>query len=357
MTAGEPPTGTLNLWRGFNVDPRAGDWSRMREHIRSVICGGDEKLDDYLMGWLATLVQNPFDPARVAVVLRGGKGTGKGAFAAPLQKIFGGHGFYIASSGLLAGRFNAHLEGVCFLFADEAYFAGARNDEGQLKGLITEATFALEAKGRDATLVPNRLSVLMATNSEWAVRSSNDERRYCVVDVSDTRRGDTAYFDALWAETEGDGLAAMLHDLLAYDLSGWKVQDVPQTRGLMAQKALTLEPHARWWMGVLGEGALPAWECDWEASPLEIPKSMLHRRYLEAVQSDRFAGRPKTVQLLFQWLKQVHPDMKEVRARPNSEFQGRGEPKRPRVAIFPSLDVARASFAAWMGGTIDWDEF
>ncbi len=51
-TAARP--GMLNLWEGFAVQPKAGDWSLMREHIEIVICDGDQERFRYLRaGWPA----------------------------------------------------------------------------------------------------------------------------------------------------------------------------------------------------------------------------------------------------------------------------------------------------------------
>ena len=69
----------LNLWRGFGITPAEGQWQRMEEHIREVIAGGDQASFNYVRRWLAWAVQHPGARAEVALVLRGGKGVGKGA--------------------------------------------------------------------------------------------------------------------------------------------------------------------------------------------------------------------------------------------------------------------------------------
>jgi len=43
-------------------------------------------------------------------------------------------------------RFNAHLRDCIVLFADEAFFAGDKQNEGVLKVLITEPYLAIEGK-------------------------------------------------------------------------------------------------------------------------------------------------------------------------------------------------------------------
>ena len=78
-------------------------------------------------------------------------------------------------------------------------------------------------------------NVTIAGNEEWITPASSDERRF---GVSADHKGDLAHFNALYAELNNGGLAAMLHDLLAFDLDGWHPRiGAPQTAGLQKQKA------------------------------------------------------------------------------------------------------------------------
>ena len=211
---GPCPPDVFNLWRGFGVEPKAGAWDTLKAHLWSVICSGNEEHYRWLLGWLAYCVQNPGKQAEVAVVLRGLKGTGKGMVGQMLMRIFQNHSLHITNSKHLVGNFNAHLVDALFLFLDEAFWAGDKQGEGTLKALITERTIMIEPKGVDAFQMPNRLKILMASNNDWVVPASADERRYFVLDVSDERKGDNAYFKALAAAIEGDELAALLDELL-----------------------------------------------------------------------------------------------------------------------------------------------
>jgi hypothetical protein len=104
----------LNLWEGFSVEPRPGDWSLLRDHVRTIICDGHEDNFQYLMGWMARMVQFPAEQGEVAVVMKGGEGTGRGFLAKAA----------ISNTRHLIGNFNAHLRDAILLFADEAFFAG-----------------------------------------------------------------------------------------------------------------------------------------------------------------------------------------------------------------------------------------
>ena len=115
--------------------------------------------------------------------MRGLKGIGKGQVGQMLMRIFQNHSLHITQSKHLVGNFNAHLVDALFLFLDEAFWAGDKQGEGTLKALITERTLMIEPKGVDAFQMPNRLKILIASNNEWAVPASADERRYFVLDV------------------------------------------------------------------------------------------------------------------------------------------------------------------------------
>jgi hypothetical protein len=253
-TTTESRNGKLNLWRSFGYEPKRGRWGLMKEHLRTIVCGGEETYFDYLMGWMACAVQHPADQGEVAVVLRGGKGVGKGILGHALRKIFGQHGMYISQSKHLVGAFNAHLRDCVLLFADEAFFAGDKPAEGTLKALITEETLTIESKGQNVILSKNHLHTIMASNEKRVIPASLDERRFFVLDVSGAKQGDLPYFKAIIKELESGGYAAMLHDLLKHDISSFDVRHIPATAALDDQKKLTMPSEIQWWHGVLLRG-------------------------------------------------------------------------------------------------------
>jgi hypothetical protein len=246
---------TLNLWRGFAVKPKKGDWSLMKEHIKNVICGGDDQIYTYVKKWLAHMVQKPWLRAEVVIVLRGEKGTGKGILGRWIIRLCGQHGLHIFNPVHLVGRFNVHLRDAIFLFADEAFFAGDKQHEGILKGLVTEAEFLIEEKFYTPVMTRNRLHILMSSNSDWVVPATPGERRYLVLDVASSKQGDAAYFKALNEQMEQGGLEAMLEELLNMKLGDFHPRaDVPDTNALTEQKQFSLTTLQKWWLAVLTRG-------------------------------------------------------------------------------------------------------
>ena len=253
--------GRLNLWRGWGVEPKAGNWTLMKAHIHEVLACGEDIFSDYIMRWCAWAVQHPAERAEAALVFKGKRGTGKGTLGNTLCRMFGQHGTHISTAEHLAGRFNSHLRDACLLFADEAYWPGDKGAEGSLKRLVTEPDLFIEGKGKDAVTVPNRLHVLMASNDDWVVPAGEDERRYAVFAVSDCHKQDEKWFGPLNAQMEAGGYGAMLHDLLRLDLGNWHPRRVPRTDALVDQQSRGLAPEDAWWCELLQTGVL------WGANP------------------------------------------------------------------------------------------
>ncbi|HMR31852.1 MAG TPA: DUF5906 domain-containing protein [Geminicoccaceae bacterium] len=332
----------LNMWRGFAVEPKEGDWNLMEYHIRSVLASDDEAWAEYILNWAAWAVQNPDKPAEAALVLRGDQGTGKGVFARGIKRLFGQHGLQVTSPTLLTGKFNAHLRDCCLLFADEALVPGNISARNTLKTLITEPELSIEPKGLNVMQVRNRLHIIMASNDDWVVPAGFDERRFAVFDVSNCRAQDVKYFKAIYDELENGGLAAMLHDLLQRPLGKWHPRkNIPKTKALQKQKELSLGPEDEFLLNVLREGVIPG--------PAVRGRS-------DTVYSNDFLHEPG----LYSVMRRSSPDLREISdvrlARALKERGCQGYTSgTSRGWTFPPLAEMRARWAERFGPQ-EWDD-
>jgi hypothetical protein len=257
--AGEAP-GEYNLWRGWACEPTQGtvwDVLPFLWHTYEVLCRGNLSHHEYLIRLLAYWVQNPAEQGHVAVAIRGKKGCGKGIFWREFGGLWGRHFLHISNPKYLVGDFNAHLRDAAFVYADEAFYAGDRKHESILKTIVTEPTIAIEGKGLDVEQYANRIKLGMASNSDWIVPATDDERRYFVLDAAGHRIGDRPYFRALSHFMENGGRAALLHDLLTLDLSDFDPRDVPKTNELAAQVEHGRPAELVWLDDLLEDGMLP----------------------------------------------------------------------------------------------------
>lgn len=267
--------GWLNLWNGFETTPdKNGSWDWMKELLFEVIADGKQEINDYIINWLAYMIQKPGVPAEACVVMRGGMGTGKGTFGNQIVKLVGQHAMSIGSSNLLTGRFNSHMKDLIFLFSDEATNPYERAAEGTLRHLITEPFLTIERKGVDVTRVRNILHVLMASNDKWVVPAGKEERRFMVTDVSDKWSGDAKggeKFEKLLAEMANGGLRRLMFDLMTRKLGSFHPRKIPFTKALIDQKIRSLEPLPSFILNCLTNRELPmTHEGTWEKGPVTI---------------------------------------------------------------------------------------
>jgi len=252
----ETPYGVFNMWKGFAVKPKGGleDIPLFHELIDEVICSGNEQWALYLWGWLAHMVQCPKEKPGVAIVLRSdAQGVGKSRFAEYVGSLLGRHFRTVTHGRHIHGNFNSHLKDTLMLFGDEAVWGGDRRTESILKQLITEPNMIIEMKGKDVFEVRSYLRLMLATNSEWAAPVGLTDRRYFVLNVSNSRKNDHNFFKRLIYEQNHGGIEALLQALMDFDLSDFEVRNIPETPARLEQKFLSMEPIEKWWTAVLSD--------------------------------------------------------------------------------------------------------
>jgi hypothetical protein len=312
--------GELNLFTGFAVKPSAPTvastasaaegWSLMQDHLLTIICRGDQTHYRTLLAWIAQLLQQPWRKSGFAVVLRGEMGTGKTTVSDWLSRIIGPRYCpVIDDPKLLTGKFNAHLEMALLLRVEEGFFAGNRGDRARMKHLLTGDSIQIERKGVDPYMAASYARAIFTSNSDWVVPAEGGERRYFVLDVSNARAKDKAYFSALNEQMENGGAEAMLHDLLALDISEFDFTKPPVTAGLSDQISQGFSPEVAWLETTLVEGRLPFPhddDCDvhevavWEGSNgLEVSKTYALKSFSHIVPG---YGRAPTSQSLSKFL-------------------------------------------------------
>jgi hypothetical protein len=352
--SGATPGGDFNLWTGLAVEPREGDWRRLRDDVAGeVLCGGDAALHGYLLDWLAFLFQSPERLHLVAFAFRGPKGAGKSTLTRALLRAFGPHAMKVHDAEQVYGRFNWHMQNKVLVVSEEARWLQGRSNENALKTLITEEETTYEPKGLARVPGRNHVSLILNSNADWVVPASlADERRFVVYDVSRRRVGDAAFWRAVYRQTDREGgLAAMAHELLRRDVGGFAPWDgPPKTRALADQVMESLDFMARWWHGVL-DGGEPPGAClldgrvrselttgrDWREGPVALDRGLLYEDYCA-----RVPGRyqPKTVNSLGKFLRGLGARAGRVTSGPD---------KWRRAWVFPRLDEARGLFSAAVG--------
>lgn len=251
--------GCYNLWQGWRVLPRPGDWSKMKWHILNIVCNGNESHYTWILDWMAQMYQDPANPPGTALVLKGVEGAGKGIFIEAMGRTIGRHYKHLTQSEHIVGRFNGHMNDALLVFADEVVYGGDKRTAGVLKALVTERKLTLERKGVDATSYRNCARVAMASNEDWFIPAGPQSRRWFVLEASPQKAGDEGYFDALIKEMENGGIEAMMYELKSRKLT-CNLRVAPETKALRGQRASYVSHNSvvQWWADKVERGSIEA---------------------------------------------------------------------------------------------------
>jgi len=246
------PSSIYNLFEGFPLTAKKGDVTPFVHHINEVICNNDLVAAEFVLGFLAHMIQKPNEKPSVAIVMKSVEGTGKGTMFEPLKKILGAYAVQVNGAYQLTGRFNSVVANKLLVFADEVDLTDVRTAD-KLKGLISEPRLSLERKGIDPIQVPNLCRFIFASNHETVIKAGNRERRYLVLEPSSKYAQNTAYFNQLWQWIKKDGACYLYDYLLNVDLTNFDPRKAPVTKALLEEKLANLTPCQEFLMNELNK--------------------------------------------------------------------------------------------------------
>lgn len=330
----------LNLWVAPTLIPQAGGWTLIRSFMLEILCDSHQAAFNYLLCFLAHALQHPEDKPGVFIIMIGGQGVGKGTLGKILRKLWSATFLLLHRIDDVTGNFNAALERSFIVFLDEALFVGDRKASDALKSLITEPIIQVNEKYQPARQTRSFHRFFAATNADHFKNTERDDRRDFVLRVSEARKGDHAYWSALNAEIEQGSVAAMMHDLLAMDLSSFNVRDKPSTKALMDQKLHSLNPIERWWYEALMAGSI-----DGETWPNFLPTGTAIDNIMEMA-GGRVYRKPAPIDVV-QSIKRMCPCASN--AQRSDGFS------RQRGLDLPALAEARTEFESYLGGAVPWE--
>jgi hypothetical protein len=349
-----PAPGYYNLFRGFTVKPLEGSPSadaqrsldRILQHLRDNIAGGEESHAQWILGFFAHMVQRPWEKPIVSLVLRGPKGVGKNALVDAFGNLVGGNHFVTCwSRHQVLGNFNSQLERCLLLNLNEAFWSGDKSIEGTLKGLITESTMRIERKGVDAYETRNYMRIVIMGNEDWLIPATSDERRYAVFDVGEAKQQDWNFFEPI-KQISLEGQQLIMRYLMEFDLSTVNLYQAPQTRALTDQKLQNAGTLDKWWFESLYQGRLYGLGVG-EKWPELVSKEDLRDAY-QAYHAQQTRFPPLNPVQFGMAVKRVCPGLT------GTLHQARGV--RYHAYQVPALAEARAQFAAYIKGVIEWPQ-
>lgn len=219
------------------------------QHIREVWATDSEELYNYIIYWIASILQHPEIKNYTALVLISTEGAGKNIIFDFLKKyIFGTYGVNIADIEKVVGKFNSMITNKLLTVLNEAnQVEGNYNKAWEImKNLITENKQIIERKGIDPIEVDDYNNYIFFSNNANPVKISGNDRRYFVNTCSNKYVGNTEYFRKLTESLNGDCANHLYTYLLSLDLSNVDLKKIPNTSTRTDQIVNSMSSFNKW---------------------------------------------------------------------------------------------------------------
>jgi hypothetical protein len=208
----------------------------------NITSNGEEPLKQYLLSYLAHLIQKPFDLPGTALVLTGSQGTGKDTlFDFIGNKVLGEYNFAdYSDNGQFFDHYDTKRAGKFLSKLQEADAKYCKPNASKLKGLITAKTLDYNPKGKPSFQLPNCLRQIFTTNKENPFQITDGERRYVMYSVSREKQGDHDYWTRLNRAFNAEGAGYTVGKLLMeYDISNFNPAVLPDNKYFNMLKEVT----------------------------------------------------------------------------------------------------------------------
>ena len=229
----------INRWRGFPypqseappADPEIeAGVEFVKAHIRDIICGGNGADYDYLCKWIAHMFQRPDEKPGTAVFAHSdAHGTGKSIIFEKLIPNMLGVGItsVFTNKEQIAEKFNSWLfESLYVVFSEQSFYEHTEN----IKSWITEEYHNRRGMGIDSQPDRSFARFIICTNKENAFRFEKTERRMFVLNVSEKKLKDYAYFDRLGEAVKSAAvLDRMARFFCSININGWNSYNLPES--------------------------------------------------------------------------------------------------------------------------------
>ena len=349
------PIDTLNLWIGSTMTAKQGSWVTVMQFLRDVICSGDQKAYEYLICYIAHAIQKPEEKPGIMVVLLGGEGIGKGTLEQILRKIFEATTLLVSDVNSVVGRFNACLERAYIVFMDEAVFKGDVRLTERLKSFVTSKHIQIEEKHQPERSIESFHRFFSASNAKHFAQIDSDNRRMFYLKVSEKFKGNSKYWDRLYAAMDNGEVEAMVYNLIQLDLTSFDIRNRPESSELLMQKIESLPHFERFWFNCLWDGetySISAYykelhKEEWRLGGFWPTKEMLDSYLATAKSAQRYQS--VTSKNISDTLEKICPSAKRGRKSESGS--------RSWGYDLPPIQVARIEFENYLGGSkLSWPE-
>ena len=215
-------------------------------HIHDIIANNNDEIYNYIIHWIASVLQKPSFKTETAIVIVGSQGTGKNIFSNAICHLMARYANEnVTSIESIVGRFNAVLENQKLIVLNELQSIDMNKylNSDALKSVITDKKTNINQKNEPERLCENVANFIMISNNNVPIKIESTDRRYLVTKTSDSKRGDYEYFDNLCDSFTEEFYENLFTFFMKFDTKNFNLRKIPNTEAKETIKEASMSSY------------------------------------------------------------------------------------------------------------------
>ncbi|KAA6366885.1 MAG: hypothetical protein EZS28_037588, partial [Streblomastix strix] len=206
--------------------------------IKETIAAGEEKVYEYILNWIAWMIQNPGKKSRAAIILQGRQGIGKNRFTDVIAELTNRYSCpNITNIDEFTGDFNSVVENKMFSVLNEMrnYNDSKKGIATVMKSIISDESIRINEKNQPRRTAENVMNIIYVSNADSPVQLDIDDRRHLVCacktvhQVTEEHKEDIEYFTQLSQSYTQEFYENLMTFFLERDISQFNPTLIPMT--------------------------------------------------------------------------------------------------------------------------------
>jgi hypothetical protein len=200
---------------------------------------------DYVLNWIAYIIQHLGIKTRTALILKGLQRIGKNRFTDVVCEMLSGYSeSNVTDMSEMTGNFSSVVENKMLIVLNEVRNAGDNRiaNWDSMKSIITDTIIRINEKNEPRRTSENVANIIFVTNNPHPVNIEQSDNRYAVFTCSALHRCDHEYFVRLWSGFTKEFYEALTWFFLNRSITGYSPEFIPMNdaRREMTEASRTL---------------------------------------------------------------------------------------------------------------------
>ena len=208
------------------------------------LCNDEENVINYILDYLAHMIQKPAEKSGKIIIFRGLEGVGKDSFHLLIEKILGKK-YCLNTENFedIFGKYNIAIKNKIFICLNETNSDDARKYKDSLKAFATAEKTKYADKNVKAVEQHNYSRLFLFTNSATPVNLEMTSRRYVIIKTGWQLLNDTQFWNNFYKNINDENFIKSVYDyLMNRDISNFKINNTPVTEEYKLIKENSVHP-------------------------------------------------------------------------------------------------------------------